>query len=627
MKKLLLALLFLLTQFGYSQNTGSSCENAYSLCGAFGFPFSSTVGGPTITPQDPAFGCLFTRVNPTYFYLPVNQSGDLQFSLELRTISNNMTVDTDFICWGPFENTAAICGPENINENNIVDCGYNVEAVETLNIPNATAGTFYVLMTTNFSNRPANMRVTELNPNEQAAQACSGINMRAFLDNNANGVMDAGEENFPYGNFVYQVNNAGVSRSISSFNGRYFIPDDTVANSYTLNYTIPSRYSNNYTSTTSYQNINPQPRGSMETFYFPVTVEEPFTDVRINIIPTQAPQPGFTLRQKIIYTNIGLTVQHGSINFTAHPGFTVTETTSSDAVITPSGFNLDFTDLAPFETRTLFVNMTVPVIPDVSLGDLVSFTAEITIDGDITPEDNTSTATQTIIGSYDPNDITESRGPEIMIDDFDDSDYLYYTIRFQNTGTAPARNARIESLLNNFFDYGSVEMLHSSHNFVFERQNNLLKWHFNQIQLPAEQDDEPASHGYVYFRIKPMPGYEVGDIIPNRASIYFDFNPAIVTNTFRSEFVDNVASNKPFEAIGFSLYPNPAKGSVNILSQGNTAIATVKISDLTGKTIYTLKNTTTGVLTINTAGFASGTYFVEIAGINGIKTVKKLLVE
>nr|WP_237421214.1 T9SS type A sorting domain-containing protein [Flavobacterium sp. Sd200] len=86
-------------------------------------------------------------------------------------------------------------------------------------------------------------------------------------------------------------------------------------------------------------------------------------------------------------------------------------------------------------------------------------------------------------------------------------------------------------------------------------------------------------------------------------------------------------SAKNFAENNFSLYPNPAKGSVNLLPQGNNVIATVKISDLTGKTIYTLKNTAKGALTINTTGFASGTYFIEITGSNSITTIKKLLVE
>ena len=55
--------------------------------------------------------------------------------------------------------------------------------------------------------------------------------------------------------------------------------------------------------------------------------------------------------------------------------------------------------------------------------------------------------------------------------------------------------------------------------------------------LPVSVANTMTGKGYITFKIKPKPGYAVGDIIPNNASIYFDFNPAIITNTFQTEFV------------------------------------------------------------------------------------------
>ncbi|MXN91553.1 T9SS type A sorting domain-containing protein [Flavobacterium sp. Sd200] len=631
MKKVLL-ILILFGQFCYAQDTASSCENAYSLCGSIGTPFMNTINNPpAATPQDPTFGCLVTTPNPSWFYLPVSQSGNLEFLIEQDMdldFSTTRSIDVDFICWGPFDSTTNICGPQNLNSGAIVDCSYSPMWSETVNIPNATAGSYYLLMVTNFSNLSGYIRITDMSPAGQGALSCSGLKMQAFLDSNSNGVQDEGEIDFLYGNFVYETNNSGNPHSVTSLSGIHTIYDENLANSYDLSYAIPQQYAEYYSSATTYQDINPQPAGSVETFQFPITIEQSFTDLRVNIIPGTPPVPGFEYTIYVAYTNLGtLNIPTGTINYTNQSGFQVSYVSESGALISGSGFSYTFADLAPFETRIITVNIQVPVIPDIALGDEVINTVTGTVENDSVPENNTYEITEIVVGSYDPNDITESRGREIMINDFNDSDYLYYTIRFQNTGTAPAINARIENLLGNDFDYSTVEMLHSSHDFILDRNNNQLTWNFSQILLPAEQDNEPASHGYVYFRVKPLPGYEAGDIIPNTAEIYFDFNPAIVTNTFESEFVDNVAGNKPFAVTGFSLYPNPAKSNVNILPQGNNAIATVKISDLTGKTIYTLKNTTTGVLTINTTGFASGTYFVEITGSNGITTVKKLFVE
>jgi len=76
----------------------------------------------------------------------------------------------------------------------------------------------------------------------------------------------------------------------------------------------------------------------------------------------------------------------------------------------------------------------------------------------------------------------------------------------------------------------------------------------------------------------------------------------------------------------FTVFPNPAKNVVNI-SVGNngTTIASVKISDFTGKTIYTSKANAAS-LTIDSSALASGNYFVEVVSSANAKTVKKLLI-
>ena len=68
--------------------------------------------------------------------------------------------------------------------------------------------------------------------------------------------------------------------------------------------------------------------------------------------------------------------------------------------------------------------------------------------------------------------------------------------------------------------------------------NNKLIWNFYDINLPPTISDPILSHGFVQFKVKPVSGFSVGTIIPNTADIYFDYNPAIVTNTFETDFVE-----------------------------------------------------------------------------------------
>lgn len=630
MKKILLVTLLALGQCLYAQLNPNTCENAYSLCGALGAPFANSVNSGAADPASAlSFGCLNTQPNAVWFYLSVNQGGNLNFYIEQSEdilFSQNF-LDVDFICWGPFSTTDGICGPQNLTPANEVSCSYSTSATENVPIYNAPSDSYYIIMVTNFSNREGYIRITDTNTGNNNAQInCSGIELNAFLDVNGNSIQDDGEVNFPYGDFVYDVN-GGTAHNVTNFNGTYSIYDENLTNIYNLSYQLPGQYTGYYSSSATYINVNPQPGSSLITYNFPITVVQSFQDVSVNIIPGFPPVPGFTYAIRIIYTNTGSEViADGTISFTNDSGYTIESVSEAGAVTSAAGFTFNFSNLLPLETREIEVVMNVPLIPDVALGDEVSCTVVATSANDAVAANNTYVDTQVVVGSYDPNDITESRGREIEITNFNDEDYLYYTIRFQNTGTAPALNARIENLLGNRIDHSTVEMLRASHNFVLEREDNHLTWTFNQIRLPAAETNEVASHGYVYFRVKPAAGYAVGDIIPNSADIYFDFNPAIVTNTFESEFVE-VLGAANYNADSFILYPNPAKNAVHIQPAKNSAaILSVKIHDLTGKTIYTSK-TSVGEITINTSAFAAGTYFVEVVNSANAKTVKKLIIE
>ncbi|MBK9490010.1 MAG: hypothetical protein IPO07_15465 [Haliscomenobacter sp.] len=60
---------------------------------------------------------------------------------------------------------------------------------------------------------------------------------------------------------------------------------------------------------------------------------------------------------------------------------------------------------------------------------------------------------------------------------------------------------------------------------------------FKNINLPDSTNNEPESHGFVSFRIKDRSGLAEKTTIDNTAYIYFDQNPAIVTNTTQNIMV------------------------------------------------------------------------------------------
>ena len=60
--------------------------------------------------------------------------------------------------------------------------------------------------------------------------------------------------------------------------------------------------------------------------------------------------------------------------------------------------------------------------------------------------------------------------------------------------------------LDSKLDWTSLEMISSSHNYELSiTQGGKLEWLFKNILLPDSNVNEPASHGFISFRIKPKP--------------------------------------------------------------------------------------------------------------------------
>jgi hypothetical protein len=75
-------------------------------------------------------------------------------------------------------------------------------------------------------------------------------------------------------------------------------------------------------------------------------------------------------------------------------------------------------------------------------------------------------------------------------------------------------------------------MIGSSHRYRLQiTEGNKLAFEFRNILLPDSNINEPASHGYIAYRIKPKNTVITGDVILNSAGIFFDYNLPVQTNT------------------------------------------------------------------------------------------------
>lgn len=451
-----------------------------------------------------------------------------------------------------------------------------------------------------------------------------GILMKAFIDTNTNGTQDVGEPAFNQGQFGYELNNSGTVNYVTATSGNYLINESNPANSYDLTYTINPAVASQYALTTSsYANISVVANSGVQVYNFPVT-QIPYTDLQVAVLPYGAPpRPGFTYQNMIMYSNNGnQMIASGTVTFTRNNVVSITNVSPAATTTTASGFTYDFTNLAPGETRYMYVVMQVPTIPTVALGDVLSNIVSITIPvGDVNVSNNSSGLSQTIVGSYDPNDKSEAHGGKIVYSDFTANDYLSYTIQFENTGTFSAENVSIEDDLDVKLDETSIKMTSASHGYTLNRVGSSLNWSFIGIDLPPSVANTTIGKGYVTFQVKPKAGYAIGDVIPNTASIYFDFNPPIVTNTFTTEFVTALHVAE-FEKEGFTAYPNPTNGLITIsLKEGKGTIDSVQVIDVLGKTVQT-KSINALVATVDLTPLTAGIYFVKVLSEGEGKVMK-----
>lgn len=459
------------------------------------------------------------------------------------------------------------------------------------------------------------------------------IEVNAFVDDNGNSIFDANEFGFSNGYFTYEMNGDGTENVVNSSTGSFQIISFDENDTYDINFHLYEESAGCYDITVSMFDDISVATGNTVTVDFPVVEEQSCEDLAVYLINYWTPpRPGFSHENHIVLENLGFTnIASGTVEFTTDP-LLVFNSASADnpnytITNTATGFTVDFVNLLPGDVEYIDISLTCPA--SVDLGDIVTNTANyVTDSNDMVASNNYSTLSEVVVGSWDPNDKMESHGPRITYDEFVSSDeWLYYTIRFQNLGTAAAEFVRIEDALDNQLDQSTFQMLRSSHDYVVTRTENDLEWFFEDIDLPAEQDDVEGSQGYVYFRIKPQAGYVVGDIIPNTAAIYFDFNAPVITNRFDSEFVEDALSVSDFEVNGFELFPNPAKHSVTIqLNATNSEKSTISIYDVQGKLILEQHLANDIRTNIDVSDFQSGLYFVKLN--SGTKElVKKLIIE
>ena len=359
---------------------------------------------------------------------------------------------------------------------------------------------------------------------------------------------------------------------------------------------------------------------NIQTQNFSVTPNGIHKDVTLTLIPVHNAKPGFDAAYRLVYENKGNQQLSGTIALAFEDAvldFVAANPTSNSQAT--NILNWNYNNLLPFEKRT--IDLTFHLNPAVNNGDILQFTATINpVSDDEMTSDNTFTLAQTIAGSFNSNDKTCLEGSTITTNMV--GDYLHYLIRFQNSGTATTESIVVKDIIDtDKFDVSSLQIISTSHAQVTKITGNKVEFQFENINLPTENEDALASQGYVAFKIKTKDNLEVGDSVANKASIYFDYNFPIETNTATSTIA--LLGLNTFENTSVTIAPNPTKGMVKINSKDK--ITSIQLFDLQGRII---RSSTANTLTtdFDLSQQTTGIYFLKIYTLKGVK-VEKIMKE
>ena len=283
----------------------------------------------------------------------------------------------------------------------------------------------------------------------------------------------------------------------------------------------------------------------------------------------------------------------------------------------PSGVNPDLTGVS----NAVFVNDTVTILEaylsgcqtyyfpcsfagNTPAGTLFPFSVSVSAQGELDVQFNQATFAATVLNSYDPND-KQCNLPTYIQPDV--QEVLQYTVRFQNDGNYPALNVVVRDTISPNLDLTTFRFIGSKHpvSYSINPTSREIVFRFSGIQLLSSVDSLEGSQGFFTYSIKEQAGLALNSVIENTAYIYFDFNPAIVTNTTSNingyvGLIDQIS--EPLE-----VYPNPSNGNVQIkgIEEGNFILL-----NLTGDVLLKMHYMNGELIDLSTV--PSGLYFVKM---------------
>ncbi len=496
-------------------------------------------------------------------------------------------------------------------------------AATTSTITGLSKGSYYVTVTDANGCKRGKHTVVSYNP---AGTSCyCTITGTVYNDANSNCVKDAGEQGIEN----IRIHCSGIGYAYTNANGVYSFK--VPSGSYTISETVHAYYplqscQNNAVTVNATAATN-----CTHTVNFANSVNT-IHDMYISTWNYTCARPGFPYKQKMIIKNMG-TVQESAVvaGFKSDAQISI-PTFAPSGIFTGTGTYHSVSgtslSLAPKAAQTFFVNYSVPTnVPlntSLVFKDTTAYAAPISNWlNDYSPWNNVNYYTPVVVGSYDPNfkEVNpKGKGSEGVITPNDT--LLQYMVHFQNLGTYKAQNVYILDTLDKDLDWSTLTPVYQSHNCIITMsEDGVVRFQFDNIELPAKKDNEEASNGMVTYTIKTKKGLPIGTKFTNSAAIYFDFNEPVITNTTVNTIGPLSVKTIGSADIGsVTIYPNPTH-DVFTIRVDDGVYTSAKVMNAMGQVYgsYSLNGKETQ---INMAGAIPGVYFILLQGVQGYKIEK-----
>lgn len=253
---------------------------------------------------------------------------------------------------------------------------------------------------------------------------------------------------------------------------------------------------------------------------------------------TSATRCGFKVRSWISYQANSYKRTEGAVYLHLDTLAQVLSATPAPDTVTDSLLVWNFSNLNPLEIQKIELLFQIAGVEEI--GSWIDMMAIMDItEADTIVARDTFLHRSIIACGYDPNDKQVYPAIEGFPNYTLPEDELIYTVRFENTGLDTAFNIFIEDQLDADLLLSSFRLVGASHPVrTTLSETGLLTFYFDDILLPHTGIDPVGSHGFVTYAIRARDSIELNEYVLNKAGIFFDFNPPIITNSVSNIFVE-----------------------------------------------------------------------------------------